>query len=171
MTSAYHPLSYYLRHSVCLPLFPSAHPFWPTIVVYFWDCLIRGQMCKLCLAAADACGVGEWQGEGVLICPPVSCNQARVAQEGSGGEAARGPVLLGPVVCTDRASLELSKCISVGWTVHWECDCNLCTPACVVNLTETHRWGGSLKKCRRGSFCRGITHQLSNPLLSSINSH
>lgn len=31
----------------------------PQLFVYFWDCLIRGQMCKLCLAAAEACGVGE----------------------------------------------------------------------------------------------------------------
>lgn len=34
----------------------------PQLFVYFWDCLIRGQMCRLCLAAAEAY---EWGSSGV----------------------------------------------------------------------------------------------------------
>lgn len=79
-------LSLWMSFSLCLP----SHLHMdcdPQLFVYFWDCLIRGQMCRLCLAAT-ACRVGEqWcdSGDGVLICPPVGCNQALSTYKGGGG--------------------------------------------------------------------------------------
>lgn len=58
-------------------------------------------MCRLCLAAAEACGVGEQRSNwGVgLICPPVGCNQEALL-------VSLGPML--PGVCTNGPILELS---------------------------------------------------------------
>lgn len=78
--------------SISLPVTLSSHLHIhsdPQLFVYFWDGLIRGQMCRLCLAAAEACGVVEaveWRGEGVLICLPVGCNQTvgSTCREGGG---------------------------------------------------------------------------------------
>lgn len=46
-----------------------------------------------------------------------------------------------PWVCTSSPTLKLSSLVCVYWTVHLECDCNLCPAVCLVNLTkETTTW-------------------------------
>lgn len=58
MTSAYLPVCLPVSLTLSLSFHLHMHSD-PQLFVYFWDCLIRGQMCRLCLAAAEACGVGE----------------------------------------------------------------------------------------------------------------
>lgn len=111
MTSAYAAHTVPLHLPFCLSLSLSSHlhiHFDPQLFVYFWDCLIRGQMCRLWLAAAEACGVGEQQsdgGEGGLICPPVGCNQAAKKKRREALLVRLGPMLSG--VSTNGPILEL----------------------------------------------------------------
>lgn len=87
----------------------------PQLFVYFWDSLIRGQMCRLSLAAAEVCRVEEWKDmnrgevEGLLICSPLGCNHAlgfiRWAEWEWG--LCKASLEL-PVVCTNRPILEHS---------------------------------------------------------------
>lgn len=66
VTSAYlsHTISISLPVSLSLCLSSHLHIHSdPQLFVYFWDCLIRGQMCRLCLAAAEACGLREQQSD------------------------------------------------------------------------------------------------------------